>query len=473
MKKTKIICTIGPSSCKKEILIKMIKSGMNCARFNFSHGTHESQKEMMDTFKKAREELHRHIPIMLDTKGPEIRVKNFTNGSVILKDNDTFILDTDEEKDGDENRVAISYHHLFESVKENTVIMIDDGKVQLKVKEIKNDSIITTVIHGGKVSNHKSINVPNVAIPMEFLSENDKSDLLFGIEQDVDFVAASFTRTKEDVLMMRNFLNSHGGEKIEIICKIENHQGVLNVDEILEVADGLMVARGDLGVEIPFSEIPTLQKRMIDKCNSLGKIVVVATQMLESMTVNPRPTRAEVSDVANAIFDGTTCIMLSGESANGQYPVEAVSTMKDIALDAEKGLIKNRDLSRHLVNYKLPINITQTVCKAAYEAAEYIKAKAIIVLSTSGHTAKAISSYKPDVPVIGVCANPTGCRQLSLYYNVIPILTKKNEDISLLISEAKEMLIDEHVAKKGDTVVVVSGTTFSYGHTDSIQIYQL
>lgn len=473
MKKTKIICTIGPASSSKEMLKKMIKAGMNCARFNFSHGTHESQKVMMDTFKEAREELHSYVPILLDTKGPEIRVKNFKDGSIVLKDGDNFTLDTLEEVDGDNSRVAISYHDLYKSLKVNDLIMIDDGKIQLKLVKIDGDKLLTTVLHGGKVSNHKSINVPNVAIPMPFLSEVDKSDILFGLSQGIDFVAASFTRSKQDVLDLRNFLDENGGQKVEIICKIENHEGIKNFDEILEIANGIMVARGDLGVEIPFSEIPTYQKMMIDKCRACGKIVVVATQMLESMTSNPRPTRAEVSDVANAIFDGTTCIMLSGESANGSFPLEAVQTMDEISLTIEKSIKKDKDLCREHINYHLPIDITQTVCKAAYEAAEYIKARAIIVLSTSGHTAKAISAYRPDVPVIGVCATPIGCRQLSLYYNVVPILTEKDKDISILIKEAISTILDNKLAKQGDTVVVVSGTSFSYGHTDSIQIYEL
>lgn len=467
MKKTKIICTIGPSSKDKDTLIKLLKAGCNCGRFNFSHGTHESQKEMMDTFKEARNEVDINIPILLDTKGPEIRVKDFKDGSVILKDGDTFILDDKEDVLGDENRVGLSYHDLAKVLHKDDVIMIDDGKIQLKLVGIEGKALITKVVHGGKVSNHKSINVPNVPIPMPFLSEADKSDLLFGISQDVDFVAASFTRSREDIEEMRAFLNANGGEKIEIIAKIENHEGIQNFDEILKVADGIMVARGDLGVEIPFSKIPELQKTMIDKCNEVGKISVVATQMLESMTINPRPTRAEVSDVANAIFDGATCIMLSGESANGKYPLEAVKTMAEIAITAE------RSKMRHNVTYHLHKDITQTVCKAAYEAAEYINARAIIVLSTSGHTAKAISLYKPDVPIMGVCATPTGARQLSLYYNVLPFLTEKSSDITVLIKKAKDIILDKRLANKGDTVVVVSGTSFSYGHTDSIQIYPL
>lgn len=467
MKKTKIICTIGPSSKDKETLIKLLKAGCNCGRFNFSHGTHESQKEMMDTFKLAREEIGRNIPILLDTKGPEIRVKDFKDGSAILKDGNTFTLDDKEELLGDETRVALNYHDLAKVLHKDDMILIDDGKIQLKVVSILGKALVTEVVHGGKISNHKSINVPNVSIPMPFLSENDKSDLLFGIEQNVDFVAASFTRNKEDIEELRKFLNDNGGEKIEIIAKIENHEGIKNFDEILNAADGIMVARGDLGVEIPFSEIPALQKTMIDKCNEAGKISVVATQMLESMTNNPRPTRAEVSDVANAIFDGATCIMLSGESANGKYPLEAVQTMADIAVTAEKSNI------RHNIAYHLEKDITQTVCKAAFEAAEYINAKAIIVLSTSGHTAKAISSYKPDVPILCMCATPIGARQLSLYYNVIPFITDKSSDITVLIKKAKDTILDKHLASKEDTVVVVSGTSFSYGHTDSIQIYPL
>ena len=336
MRKTKIICTIGPAVNSKEKLVKLIKCGMNCARFNFSHGTHESQKAMMDLLKEARAKLNKNVPILLDTKGPEIRLKDFENGFVMLKDGQEFILDDKEEMLGNEKRVAITYHKLAESLKPGKTILIDDGKINLKVVALNGHEVITKVMHGGKVSNHKSLNVPNVSIPMPYLSETDKSDLLFGISQGIDFVAASFARTRQDIQDMRDYLDANGGKNIEIIAKIENTEGVKNFQDILNVADGIMVARGDLGVEIHFKDIPTVQKIIIDKCNERGKLAVVATQMLESMTSSPRPTRAEVSDVANAVFDGSSAIMLSGETANGKHPTLVVKTMRHIADEAEK-----------------------------------------------------------------------------------------------------------------------------------------
>lgn len=469
MRKTKIICTIGPAVNTKAKLIKLIKSGMSCARFNFSHGTHESQKAMMDLLKEARQETGLNVPILLDTKGPEIRFKNFENGSVELKEGQLFTLDDNEELLGDETRIGLTYHELAKAVKVGTKILVDDGKIELRVAKLDGSKVVTKVINGGKVSNHKSINVPNVSIPMPFLSEKDKADLLFGISQEVDFVAASFTRTKQDILDMRKFLDDNGGKKIEIICKIENTEGVKNFERILDVADGIMVARGDLGVEIPFNQIPSIQKTIIDKCNERGKLAVVATQMLESMTNSPRPTRAEVSDVANAVFDGATCIMLSGESANGKYPFEAVKTMSSIAESAEK----SNHYKRQPIELKIRRDITQTTTKAAYEAAEYVRAKAIFVLSTSGHTAKDIAIFKPTIPVVALVAEERGCRQLNLYYDIIPFKVEKKNSQNELVDMAFEKVRSMKGIKKGDVVVVVTGTNFSNGKTDSILLYEV
>lgn len=467
MRRTKIICTIGPAVNSKAKLIKLIKCGMNCARFNFSHGTHESQKAMMDLLKEARKEVNKEIPILLDTKGPELRLRDFVNGSTILKDGQSFTLDDKEDVLGDNNRACVSYHELGEALKPGKIILIDDGKVSLKVVKVNGHEIKCKVLHGGKISNHKSLNVPNVSIPMEYLSETDKSDLLFGIEQGVDFIAASFTRSKADVLAMRNFLDEHGGNKIEIICKIENIEGVRNYQEILDVADGIMVARGDLGVEIHFKDIPSIQKKIIDECNRRGKLSVVATQMLESMTSSPRPTRAEVSDVANAVFDGTCCIMLSGESANGLYPFDAVKTMSTIAESAEKSIYQERVVPK----YNLCNDVTQGTCKAAYEAAEYMHAKCVIICSTSGHTAKAISLYRPSVPIIALVAEETGCHQCNLYFDVSPVKVEKKNTPDQVIALGKQVAREEKLTKKGDVVVIVSGTNFSHGHTDSILLY--
>ncbi len=469
MRKTKIISTIGPAVNTKAKLIKLIKSGINCARFNFSHGTHESQKVMMDLLKEARVSLNKEIPILLDTKGPELRLRNFIDGSTVLKDGQLFILDDDEDTIGDNGRACISYHELAESLKVGNTILIDDGKVSLRVLKLEGHRIITKVTHGGKISNHKSLNVPNVAIPMEFLSEADKSDLLFGIEQGVDFVAASFTRTKQDILDMRNFLDEHGGKHIEIIAKIENIQGVHNFLDILSIADGIMVARGDLGVEIHFKDIPSIQKRIIDECNKLGKISIVATQMLESMTSSPRPTRAEVSDVANAVFDGASAIMLSGESANGLFPFDAVKTMSAIASSAERSSYHHKERS----SLKDTKDITQATCKAAYEAAECLKAKCIVVCSSSGRTAKMIAKYRPDIPIIALVASENGCRQCSLYYDVYPLKVERKQSPDEVVELGKAKAEELTMTIPGDVVVLVAGTNFSYGHTDSIQIYQI
>ena len=469
MRRTKIICTIGPVVNTKEKLMKLIKCGMNCARFNFSHGTHESQKEMMDILKEARKALNREIPILLDTKGPELRFRDFENGSVILKTNDYFTIDDNETELGNINRGCVSYHELGEHIRIGQLILVDDGKIQLKVKNINGHEICCKVLVGGKLSNHKSLNVPNSDIPMAYLSDVDKSDLLFGISQEVDFVAASFVRTKQDMIDMRKFLDDNGGENIQIIAKIENTQGVRNYKDILEIADGIMVARGDLGVETPFEEIPSIQKKLIEECNKRGKISVVATQMLESMTSSPRPTRAEVSDVANAVFDGAGAIMLSGESANGLYPFDAVKTMSNIATSAEKSV----NNIRHVDAIYHEKSLTTATCKAAVEAANSMQAKCILVLSRSGNTAKILSSYKPSIPVIAMVAEEHGCRQCSLYYDLLPIKVGRQNTPDEVLNEAKEKINELHLVKKGDVVVLISGTTFSHGHTDSMLLYEI
>ena len=468
MRHTKIICTIGPAVNTKQKLIKLIKCGMNCARFNFSHGTHESQKVMMDMLKEARKAANKEIPILLDTKGPELRLRNFVDNSTVLKDGQLFTLDDNEELLGDNSRACVSYHELADALKVGNLILIDDGKVSMKVHKLEGHKIICKVIHGGKISNHKSLNVPNVSIPMAYLSENDKSDLLFGISQGIDYVAASFVRNKADMEDIRFFLDEHGGKDVEIIAKIENTEGVRNFEKILQIADGIMVARGDLGVEIHFKDIPSIQKHIIEVCNKAGKISVVATQMLESMTASPRPTRAEVSDVANAVFDGANAIMLSGESANGLFPFDAVKTMSNIAASAERSAYhkKHRDPA-------IQKTVTQAVCKAAYEAAEYLNAKCIVVCSTSGNTAKIISKYRPSVPVIALVAEERGCRQCSLYYDIYPIKVEKKQSPAEVSELGKQKACELKLTKPGDVVVMVSGTNFSYGHTDSILLYEV
>ena len=335
MKRTKIICTLGPSSNTEEVVRELINNGMNVARFNFSHADHEEHLGRISIVKKLRKELKKPVALLLDTKGPEIRLKKFINNSVVLNDGDSFIL-TGNDIIGDETKVAVTYSSLPKEVTKGNKILIDDGKVELIVEETDDENIYCKVVHGGKISNHKGVNVPTVHLSMPYLSETDKKDILFGISQDVDFIAASFVRTKEDMINIRKFLDDNGGEKIRIIAKIENQEGIDNFEEILDLACGLMVARGDMGVEVDFEMLPGIQKRIITKCLERGRIVITATQMLDSMINNPSPTRAEISDVANAIFDGSSAIMLSGETANGKYPIETVKTMTRIALRAEK-----------------------------------------------------------------------------------------------------------------------------------------
>ncbi len=453
MRKTKIICTLGPAVDDDKKIAQLITAGMDCARLNFSHGTHEEQKVRFDRVRRISDELNVSIPILLDTKGPEIRLKDFEGGSTVLEKGQQFILDTDKTTPGDNTRIGLSYDRLAKSVKKGTKILMDDGKVELKVTEIKGSRVICTVVNGGKISNHKSINVPNAEISMPYISDADKEDLIFGIQLGVDFIAASFVRTADDVKSLRKFLKDNGGSDIKIISKIENSQGIRNFDEILELSDGIMVARGDLGVEIAFEKIPPIQKYIIEQCNRKGKIAVTATQMLESMTQNPRPTRAEVSDVANAIYDGTSVIMLSGESAAGKYPVEAVKTMVNIALNTEESIDYRKAFDAD--KYALEHNIRTAVCASAHSAAEYLDAQAIVVMTRTGHTARILSYFHPECPVIAATIETRGRRQLNLTWGVKPIdsidLDTSDSFVEYAISKAKE----SRLVKKGDKIIIV------------------
>ncbi len=453
MRKTKIICTMGPAVDDEAKLSKVILAGMDCARFNFSHGTHEEQKIRIDRVRKVSHELNIPVAILLDTKGPEIRLKDFENGSVVLEKGQTFTLDTDKETLGDNTRIGLTYDKLARNVSEGTSILIDDGKIAMKVIDIKGTSVICKVINGGKISNHKSINLPNHSIPMPYLSDADKSDILFGIEQNVNFIAASFVRTGDDVKKLRKFLKDNGGDHIQIISKIENGEGVSNLEEIIDLSDGIMVARGDLGVEIAFEKIPAIQKRMISLCNKKGKIVVTATQMLESMTQNPRPTRAEVSDVANAIYDGTTAIMLSGESAAGAYPIEAVKTMAKIAETAEASIDYYTAFPHD--HTTMEPNVVNAVCASAYSAAEYLDAAAIIVMTRSGRTARTLSSFHPPCPIIAVTIDDIGLHQLKLTWNVTPISAMELDSPDALLEHALIKARETRVVKKGDKVIAI------------------
>lgn len=453
MRKTKIICTLGPAVDSDERITQIINAGMDCARLNFSHGTHEEQEVRLNRVRRIAGELNRHIPILLDTKGPEIRLKDFENGSVVVEKGSLFTFDTDKETPGTKERIGLTYDKLAKNVEVGTKILVDDGKIELKVTAIKGSKVICKVITGGKLSNHKSINIPNVEIPMPYLNDVDKSDLLFGIEHNVEYIAASFVRCADDLKKLRKFLKDNGGQDIKIISKIENGQGINNFDEILELSDGIMVARGDMGVEINFEKIPAIQKMMIEKCNREGKIVVTATQMLESMTENPRPTRAEVSDVANAIYDGTTVIMLSGESAAGRHPVEAVRTMANIAVNAENTINyyeKYVDSSADMEP-----NLKNAICASAYNAAKYLDAKAIVVLTRSGATANILSRFHPECPVIAATISERGRNQLNLVWGITPVAAENLDSADKFVQYAVSKAVESRLVKRGDNIVVI------------------
>lgn len=472
MRKTKIICTLGPAVDSDEKIRQLMLSGMDCARLNFSHGTHEEQKMRMDRVKRIREELALPIPILLDTKGPEIRVGDFENGFVVLNEGQLFTLDSRLDILGNQQRIGTTQGKLLAgAVSEGTAILLDDGKISLRVEEIEEDKVICRVINQGRVSNHKSINVPNTDIPMPYMSEQDKSDVLFGIQQGIDYIAASFVRSVDDVIQLKKFISENGGKGIKVISKIENKLGVDNIEAIIAASDGIMVARGDLGVEIPFKQIPALQKMMISKCIKSGKIVVTATQMLESMTEEPRPTRAETSDVANAIYDGTTAIMLSGESATGKYPVEAVKTMAEIAEFTEENIGTCAMQREHC---KLAKEIADTVCSAACGAAEYMGAAAIIAVTRSGRTAEYVSDFRPVCPIIGVAVEERGMRQLNLRWGVKPVPMTEHDTIEKLFANAALCAKKTGIVKEGDEVVVVAGSRMEKdGGTDMIRVCEI
>lgn len=459
MRRTKIICTLGPAEAEDDVLRDLMLNGMDCARCNFSHGTHAEHKVMIDRVKRIRDELNKQIAILLDTKGPEIRVAAFKEGEIFLEEGEKFILDTKKELPGDKTRVGITYGDLAKHIKPGTRILIDDGKIELLLEETDGDDLICKVVNGGRVSNHKSINIPHTSIPMEYISPVDRSDILFGIEQGVDFIAASFVRSADDVRKLRALLIENGGETIKIISKIENGEGIQNFDEILEETDGVMVARGDLGVEVSFAEIPALQKMIIEKCFKAGKIVITATQMLESMITSPRPTRAEVSDVANAVYDGTSAIMLSGETAAGAYPIEAVRTMAKIAETSENFI----DLKKHAIRKRSQLNrnIMDAICTGACDAAEYLDAKAIVNVTRSGITSFELSCFRPECPIIAAAVDERGCRQLSLAWGVRQVPACEQTSVDELLEYAKEKALETGLVERGDTIVIVIGSALN------------
>lgn len=470
MRKTKIICTIGPASDSVECLKKLMLAGMNVARFNFSHGTHEEQKRKYDRVVQAREELGLPVATLLDTKGPEIRLRDFENGRAELQAGQKFVLTT-EEIMGTAERASISYKNLKNDISVGTTILIDDGLIEMTVVEIAGEEIICHVVNGGAVSNHKGINVPGAVLSMPYISEADRSDIIFGIEMGCEFVAASFARCKEDILQLRQILNElHSDAKI--IAKIENMQGIQNLEEILNVSDGIMVARGDMGVEIPLEEVPVWQKKMIKLANAKGKHVITATQMLESMIKNPRPTRAEATDIANAIYDGTTAIMLSGESAAGKYPVEAVKTMARIAECAEKNIDYCSRMKRN--NYGEREDITNAIAHATCATAMDLNAAAIITVTLSGFTAGAISRFKPKCPIIGCATDARVSRQLNLLWGVNPLSIREEEDTEELFEDAVEEAKKAGYVKKGDVVVITAGVPLKVaGATNMIRVVEV
>ena len=467
MRKTKIICTIGPASESEEKLRELMLAGMNVARFNFSHGSHKEQLVKYNRVLKVRKELGLPVATLLDTKGPEIRLRDFEGGKVELVSGQQFVLTT-EEIMGTAERATISYKNLKNDINVGTTILIDDGLIEMTVEEIKGEDIVCKVINGGFVSNHKGVNVPGAILSMPYISEVDLADIVFGVEHGFDFIAASFVRTREDIQEVRKIVEDRGS-KIKIIAKIENMQGIQNLEEIINVADGIMVARGDMGVEIPLEEVPILQKKMIKMAVAQGKHVITATQMLDSMIKNPRPTRAEAGDVANAILDGTDAVLLSGESAKGKYPLEAVSIMATICERTDR--VMNSRLEFNNDNRKL--RITEAVCRGAVETAEKLDAPLIVVATQGGKSARAVRKYFPDATILALTTNEKTAHQLVLSKGVVPQLVKEITSTDDFYRLGKELALQSGLAHKGDVVVMVSGALVPSGTTNTASVHVL
>ena len=469
LKKTKIVCTIGPASRDADTMREMLEAGMNVARLNFSHGTHEEHRKTIETFRRVRDEQDRPAAILLDTKGPEIRLGDFENGSEILEEGDEFTL-TSEECPGTKERVSTTYKALPSQVSLGTSILIDDGRVRLRVSGTTEDEVRCIVVNGGKVSNRKGVNIPNQSLDLEYISEADRQDILFGIEMDVDYVAASFVRSGADVKVLRSLLNENGGDRIKIISKIENTEGIENFKEILALSDGIMIARGDMGVEVDFEKLPGIQKKFIKECCKAGKTVITATQMLESMTHSPAPTRAEITDVANAVFDGTSAVMLSGESAAGDYPVETVKAMAKIVSQAEED-------AEEVNQYKFlevetnDRDVSNAMGHAACTTAHDIKASAIVAITTSGYTAEMMAKYKPVEPIIAATPDSKTYHQQALTRGVYPVLTQRSSNWNDLMEKAIEGAERMKFVKKGDCIVLSAGMPLQVpGTTNLIRV---
>ena len=470
MRKTKILATLGPATNDVEILKKMIECGLNGARINFSHGTYESHTEMIEKLKQAREEMKASIPLLLDTKGPEIRIKTFETGSVFLEECQEFILTT-KDVVGDNTKVSVTYANLVKDMNIGNRILLDDGLIELKVKEITETDVICIVINGGALKDRKGVNIPDVYVNLPPLTEKDIDDILFGIKMDFDYIAASFIRKASDVLKIREVLEKNGGENIKIISKIENREGVDNIDEILDVSDGIMVARGDLGVEIDLEEVPLVQKKLIRKANTLGKTVVTATQMLESMITNPRPTRAEANDVANAIFDGTDVIMLSGETASGKYPCETIATMARIAEKTENSINYLETAAKEHATINKKLITTDAIGYATCAISNDLAAPCIATVTNSGFTAKKVAKFRPSCPIISITEKPTTFRQMSLIWGCIPVFHENIHQVDDIFKLSADIAKELNLAQNGENLVVAAGLPLGEaGTTNTIKV---
>ena len=468
MRKTKIICTLGPSTDRDGVLEKLVREGMDVARFNFSHGTHEEQKARLEQLKSLREQYGKPIAALLDTKGPEVRIGCFQQHKITLEEGQTFTLCT-EETEGTNERVSVSYKELYQDVKPGDQILIDDGLVGMEITEIAGTDIVCVVKNGGEISDRKGVNVPGVKLNMKFISPRDYEDLLFGIKEDFDFVAASFTRTADDIREMRKLLDENGGRSINIIAKIENQQGVDNIDEIIEEADGIMIARGDMGVEIPLEHVPVIQQSIIQKVYRVGKQVITATQMLDSMMIHPRPTRAETTDVANAIYQGTSAIMLSGETAAGKYPVEALEMMVKIAEYMEAHIDYNAIFKKDERDDEP--DVTNAISHATCMTAIDLKANAILAVSKTGSTARMISKYRPNCLIGGCSSSPKVCRQLNMSWGIYPMLVKEEYSSEILCLRAIDAAQRHGIVQEGDKIVFTGGVPLGIpGRTNLIRV---
>lgn len=467
MRKTKIVCTIGPASETEEIMVGLCKVGMNVARLNFSHSTYEEHQKRIDLIKKVRSKLKKPIAIMLDTKGPEYRIKTFKNNKIILNEGDRFTFTT-ENIIGDETRVSVSYSDLPKELSIGDTILLNNGLLTFQVANVNDTEIECNVIIGGELSDRKSMSFPGKVMKQKYLSEQDKKDIAFGVQNDVDYIACSFVSNKQDLIDVHNYLKELNADDIELIAKIENQSGFDNIEEICEECDGIMIARGDMGVEIPFKMLPAIQKKLITKCRLLGKRVITATEMLESMISNPRPTRAEISDVANAVYDGTSAIMLSGETAAGKYPLEALKTMAEIAETTENNIHYNKRFYNAEFKIRNSVDaISHSTCGMAID----LNAKAIVACSLSGMTARMVSRFRPSVPILGLTTEERTWRRLALSWGVIPAMCERFSSTDVLFYTAKKIVEQDLALEKGDKIIITGGdTSGTSGNTSLIKI---